>query len=119
MSAAVEMDDDALPSDLHAAGGFHELAVEVLGLGLAEAVQVVRQPAVAAVGDHGQGNVQIDVETDFAGQAVQVEEVHAAAQAVLDAVAAGVTQHQVAGADLRVVGQKQRERSRPRPPTAT
>src|SRR6266852_2945797 len=108
MGAAVEVDDDTVGGYLDPAGGFHELAIELLGLGLGKAVQLVGQPAVAAVGDHREGNVEIDVESDFTGQAIEVKEVHADAQAVLDAVAAGVAQHQVAWGDLEVVGQKQR-----------
>src|SRR5260370_35376512 len=89
MGAAVEVDDDTVGGYLDPAGGFHELAIELLGLGLGKAVQLVGQPAVAAVGDHREGNVEIDVESDFTGQAIEVKEVHADAQAVLDAVAAG------------------------------
>src|SRR6266850_8566501 len=101
------MHNDTVGVDLNSAGGFHELAVEFLGLGLVKAVQLVGQPAVAAVGDDREGNVEIYIESDFTGQAIEVEEVDADAQAVFDAVAAGVAQHQITGSDLEVVGEKQ------------
>ena len=108
VGAAVEVDDETARLDFDAAAGFDELAIEVLRLGLAEAVEFFGQPAVAAIGDNRQGHVQVDIESDLAGQAIEVEEVDADAQAVFDAVAADVAQHHVTGADVAVVGEKER-----------
>src|SRR5271170_2232222 len=102
MSAAVEMDEQTSRFDLDAAAGFDELAVEVLRLGLGEAVQLLGQPAVAAIGDDRQGHVEVDIEPDLAGQAIKVEEVDADAQAVFNAVAARVAQYDIACANVVV-----------------
>src|SRR5262249_31012354 len=88
--------------------GLHEPTVELFRLGLREAVQPRGQPAVAAVGQDGQRHVQIHVEADLTGQAVQVKEVDADPQGVLDAVPPRVAGDHVAAADLEVVGQAQR-----------
>ncbi len=91
MATPVEVNGDAvgLGSSLYA-GGLDESAVELLRVGLLEPIEARCQPSVATVGSHRQGGVEIDVQSHLAGQAVQVEEVHADAQATLNPIAAGV-----------------------------
>ncbi len=102
------MDREAVGPDLDAAGSLHKFAIEFLWFGLGEPMQFFGQPTVAAVGDHREGDVKIHVESDFARQAIEVEKVNTDAQAIFDAVAPGVAQHDVAGSDFGVVGQEQR-----------
>src|SRR5262249_20803273 len=75
---------------------------------LVEAVQLAGQPPVAAVGHNGQRHVHIDVEAHLTGQAVEVKEGDADAEAVFDAVPLGIADNQVAGRLGDVVGQEQR-----------
>src|SRR5580658_842196 len=107
MRPLVEMDDDRVLCDLDASARFHELAVEVFRLGFAEAVQLAGEPAVATVGDHREGDIDINVEPYLAGQAIEMEEVDADAETVFYAVAAGITEDEVAGSNLGVVRHKQ------------
>src|SRR5450759_5817683 len=107
MAATVEGNDEAVGLDRHGAGGLDEPPEELFRVGFLEALQSRRQPAVAAVGDHGQGGVEVDIETHLAGEAVEVEEVHADAQAALDPVAAGVADDRLAWGLLEVVGEEQ------------
>ena len=104
--------------DRHGPGGLDEPAVQLLRGGLLEALQSLAQPAVAAVGDHCQGRVEVDVQSHLAGQAVEVEEVHADAQAVLDPVAAGVADDQFRGVSSKWLERNSVGCSRPRPSTA-
>src|SRR3954447_10167035 len=107
MAPAVEGHRQAVVLDRHGPGGLDEPAVEALRIALLEAFQPRRQPAVATVGDHRQRGVEVDVQAHLAGQAVEVEEVHADAQATLDPVAAGVADDQLARGLLEVVGEEQ------------
>ena len=75
-------------ADANRPSGLDDLPAQSLGLRLGEAIQFARQSAIAPVGHHRQGRVQIDVERDFAGQAVEMEEVDPAPQRILDSVMA-------------------------------
>src|SRR5512135_1656240 len=108
MAPAVEGDAEAVVLDRHGPGGRDEPPVQLLRIGLREAAQSRRQPAIAAVGDHRQRGVEVDVQPNLAGQAVEVEEVHADPQAILDPVAARVADDQLARRLLEVVGEEQR-----------
>ena len=79
-----EVDVDLIRGDANRPAGLDDLAAEALGLRVAEAIPFARQPAIAPVGHDRQGRVQINVEGDFAGQAVEMEEVDPAAQGILD-----------------------------------
>ena len=57
-----------------------DLAAQPLGLRLGEAIQFARQPAIAPIGQDRQRRVQVGVEREFVGQAVEMEEVDAATQ---------------------------------------
>jgi hypothetical protein len=103
VAAAVEMDGDLFGGHFDVAGRDHELAIEVFGLRLGEAFEFAGQPSIAAMGDDGEDNIEVDVETHLAGEAIDMEEVDADAQAVLDAVAARVARHEVAWRDVGVV----------------
>jgi len=109
VAAAIEVDGDLFRGHFDVAGSFDELAVEVFGLGLGETFELARQPTVAAMGDDGEDDVEVDVETHLARQAIQVEEVDADAQAVLDAVATCVARHEVAWSNVGVVAHEQGE----------
>src|SRR5512135_50607 len=62
VAAPLEGDRDPVTLDLDCPSGLDEAAVQLLGRRLLEATQPRRQPAVAAVGDHRQRRVEIDVE---------------------------------------------------------
>src|SRR6266849_1326033 len=104
--ATVEADGDLLLGHADLACGLDELAKQVLRFRLRETLEPTCQPAIAAVGDHRQRDIEIDVETDLAGQTVEMEKVDADAETVLDAVAPRVAYHQVARRDVGVVTQK-------------
>lgn len=109
MAAAVEVDGDLFRGHFDVAGSFDELSVEIFGLGLGEAFELAGQPPVAAMGNDGEDDIEVDIETHLAGQAIQVEEVDADAQTILDAVAACVARHQVAWRNVGVVAHEQGE----------
>src|SRR3954470_23464718 len=108
MAPAVEHDRHPVILDGNRPGGLYVTAIELLRGGLLEALQPRRQPAVAAVGDHRQGGIEVDVQPHLAGQAIEVEEVHADPKAVLDPVAARVADDQLARRLLEVIGQEER-----------
>src|SRR4051812_20555837 len=54
VAPAVEADGEAVGLDRHDPGGLDEPTIELLRIGLLESAEPRRQPAVAAVGDHGQ-----------------------------------------------------------------
>jgi hypothetical protein len=109
VAAAIEVDGDLFRGHFDVAGSFDELSVEVFGLGLGEAFELAGEPTVAAMGNDGEDDVEVDVETHLARQAIQVEEVDADAQAVLNAVAARIARHKVAGGNVGVVAHEQGE----------
>ena len=106
--AAIEVDDDP-PARFHldGTGSLDELTVEPLGLRIAKAAQLVRQPAVASLGDDGEDCIQVHVQSHFACQTIQVEEIDAAAQRILNSVASSIVDDQVAGSARGIVGQEQ------------
>src|SRR3989304_6834233 len=90
VAAAVEQDSqDAMRHDLDLAAGLDELAGQLLGLGLLEAFEPASEPPVATVGDHSQGDVQVDVQANLTRQVIHVKEIHVRSKSVFDAVAAG------------------------------
>ena len=109
MRALVEMNDDRFLGDLDATARLDELAVEVFRLGLVEAVQSAGQPAIAAIGDHREGDIDIDIEPHLAGQAIEMEEVDADAETVFHGVAASISEDEIASGNLGVVRYKQGE----------
>src|SRR4051812_10489550 len=86
MAATVEDDDEAVVFDRQGAGGLDEPPEELFQVGFLEAFQSRRQPAVTSVGDHGQGGVEVDIEPHLAGEATELEEVHADTQPALDPI---------------------------------
>jgi len=104
--SAIELHHDPLRRHRDLTGGLHELAVQVLRLRFVEPLESAGQPAVTAVADHRERDIEIDVQADFAGQTIEMEKIHADAQAILDAVASRVTDHQIARCDVGVVGEK-------------
>ena len=61
VGAAVEADDDFLTMHAKVAAGLDELSVEMFGFHGGAALQALREPAVAAVGQDGQDDVGVDV----------------------------------------------------------
>ena len=104
----LEVDVDLIFGDANRPAGLDDLPAQPLGLRLGEAIQFARQPAIAPVGQDRQGRIQIDVERDFAGQAVEMEEVDAAPQRILDPVAARVARDDLPSGLVEVVGQDER-----------
>ena len=107
MAAAFEGDSDPFFLDQYRPSGLDEAAVELLGCGLSVSPQPRRQPAVTTVGNHSQRRIQVDVEPYLAGQAIEMEEVHADAQAILDAVATRVADDQLTRCLIEVIGDEQ------------
>src|SRR3990172_25465 len=109
MSAPVEVYHDPPPRfNLDGSRSLHELAIDPFGFRVPKAMQLVGQPTVTAVGQYRQDRVQVYVQSDFAGQTVQVEEIDAAPQRVFHSVAPGIIHDQLARTDREVVGQEER-----------
>jgi hypothetical protein len=77
----LEPHEDAPRLHFHLTARLDELALGLLRGGLVEPAKVVCQPAVAPVGQHCQGHVQVNIQPHLTGQAVEVKEVDAGAQA--------------------------------------
>ena len=58
------------------------LAVKRLRFRLLEATQLTRQPTITPMGQHRHGDVQVDVQTHFAAQTIQMKEVDAGAETI-------------------------------------
>jgi len=83
---------------------FHKLAIELFGFRFVKAMQLRGQPPVAPMGKHRQGHVHIDVEPHLTGQTVEVKEIDADAEAILDAIASSVAGYEVPCTGIEVVG---------------
>ena len=77
MATLVEMHHNTIGLDLDHSAGFHKLAIQLFRRRLGEAMKLRGQPAVAAIGQDSQGNVEIGVETHLAGQVVEMKKVDA------------------------------------------
>ena len=97
----------------------HALARQLLGRSGVKAAQLLGAPAIAPIGPYRPGGVKIPRESHLTRHPIEVKDMHAAPQPVLDAIAAGVAHHQRPRPRLRVGGQAQRRRrtaqSRDRP----
>jgi len=100
--ALVEADHYPIGLNFHLTARLDEPAVQLLRLDFLQTTQPRGQPTVTAVRQHGQGYVQVHVQADLARQAVQVEEVDADTQGVLDTIPPGIAGDQVSGADLDI-----------------
>src|SRR6516165_10798030 len=80
MAAALEGDANPIVLDRYRPSGLDEAAVKMLGRGLLVTPEPRCEPAVTAVGDHGQCHIEVDVKPHLARQAVEMKEVHADAQ---------------------------------------
>src|SRR5712691_1134862 len=87
---------------------FHEFARQLFGRSGVKASQLLGEPAVATVGQDSHGGVKIHIESNLTRQTIEVKEIHADPQPVLDAIAASVAHNQRPRTLLRVVGQEQR-----------
>ena len=96
---AVERDEKFIAPDGEGAAGFDELAIELFGLHRGAAVEALGEPTVAAIGQDGQADVGVDVEADFAGQAVEVEGVDVDGRVVFDGITAEVAGDDVAATE--------------------
>jgi hypothetical protein len=94
VAALVDVHDDPFRLDFDHTPCFHEFAVQLFGRSGVEAAQLLGQPALATIGQHGHGGVEIDVESHFTRQTIDVKEIHANPQPVLDAIASGVAYDQ-------------------------
>jgi hypothetical protein len=108
VAALVEVNDHLLVGRLDRAPRLDEAAVQLLGRGFLETSQLLAQPTVASIGKDGHSDVEVDIESHLARQAIQMKEVHADPQTVFDAVAPRVPDDQVASCLLEVVREKQR-----------
>ena len=86
---------------------FHKLALELFGLRFVKARQLRGQPPVASMRKHCQGHVHIHVEPPLTGQTVEVKEIDANAEAILNTIAPGVAGDEIAGTGVEVVGHKE------------
>ena len=107
MAALVEVHDDPCRLDFDHTPCFHALAVQWCGRRGVKAAQLLGQPALATLGQPGPGGVESDVESYCARQTIDVKDMHAQPQPVLDAMASGVAYDQCPRALLGVVGQEQ------------
>ena len=94
VTAFVKAHDDPFLLNLDYATGFHEFAKQLFRRGGFKPMQLLGQPALATVGQNGQHCIQINIETHFAGQTIEVKEVDAAAEGVFNTIASGVTDNQ-------------------------
>src|SRR5262245_60003714 len=86
---------------------FHEFAIQLFGRSGVKATQLLGQPAIATIGQYSHGGVEIDVESYFPRQTIDVKEIHANPQPVLDAMASSVAYDQRPRTLLGVVGPEQ------------
>jgi hypothetical protein len=91
VAAPIEGHHNLVVFNSHSSARFDEPTIELFRRRLVETPELRRQPAVTAIGDHSQRGVEVDVETHFTYEAIQVEKVDADAQSVLNSVSAGVT----------------------------
>ena len=110
MAALVEVHDDPFRLDFDHTSCFHEFAIQLFGCSGVKAAQLLGQPALATLGQHRHGGVEIDVKAPCTRQTIEVKAMHADPQPVLDAIASGVTHQQRPGTLLSVVGPEQRRR---------
>jgi hypothetical protein len=93
-TAFVKAHDNPIPLNFDCAARLHEFAKELFRRGRFKAAQLLGQPALTTVGQNGQRRIQINVETHFAGQTIEMKEVDAAAESVFNTIASGVTDNQ-------------------------
>ena len=68
----VEGDDEFFSANGEMAAGFDEFAVKLFGFHAFAALESLREPSVTAVGEHGQDDIGVDVQTHFAGEAIEI-----------------------------------------------
>src|SRR5215475_8888310 len=107
VAALVEVDDDPFRLDFDHTTCFHAFAIQLFGRSGVKASQLLGQPAIAPIGQYSHSGVEVDVESHFARQTIEVKEIHADPQPVLDAIASGVADDQCPRTLLEVVGQEQ------------
>jgi hypothetical protein len=82
-------------------------------------MKLLGQPAVAAIGQDGQGSVQIDIESHFPGETIEVKEVDADTERVLNPMASGIANNQRPCPVFGILDKNRVGCSRPKPVTAT
>jgi hypothetical protein len=82
MAAFVKAHHNPLLLNLDYASGFHEFAIQLFRRSGFKTMELLGQPAVAAVGQNGQRSIQIDIEPHFTGQTIEVKEVDADTECV-------------------------------------
>ena len=107
MSPFVKMYYKTVSLDFARSPGFHELAIELFGLRFVKTLPLRGQPAVAPMRQHCQGHVYIHVEPHLTGQTVEVKDIDAAAEAILDAMPAGIAENEGSGTGIEVGGPKE------------
>ena len=107
VAALVEVHDDSFRLDFDHTPCFHEFAIQLFGRSGVKTSQLLGQPAIATIGQYGHGGVEIDVESYFTRQTIDMKEIYANPQPVLDAIASGVAYDQCPRTLLGVVGQEQ------------
>lgn len=76
MGAPRQQDADAAVGDRDVCRRVEEAAEDLPRLGVREAVQVLAEQSVEPRGDHGEGDVEVDLHRHRRGERVDVEEVH-------------------------------------------
>ena len=107
MAAFVKAHYDPFLLNLDYATGFHEFAKQVFRRGGFKPMQLLGQPAVATVGQNGQHGIQINIEPHLTSETIEVKEVDADTECVLNTVASGVAPDQRPRTLFGVIGQKQ------------
>ena len=104
MGPVVKMHHTPVGLDCELSPGFHALARELLGLRCVTAIPLRGQPSVAPLRKHRQGHVHSHVAPHCTGQTGEGQDMDAAAEAVLDAMASGGASDAVPCTAVEVVG---------------
>src|SRR4029453_17995728 len=107
VSPFVKMHHNPVGLHFELSPSFHELAIELFGLRFVKAMQLRGQPPVAPMRKNCQGHVHIHVEPHLTGETVEVKEIDADAEAILNTIASGVAGDEVSGTGVEVVGHKE------------
>src|SRR6266540_3554033 len=110
VGASFEADGDGVAVVDDGARGFQEAALQGVGGGGVVAGQSGAEGGQQGLGQHGEHDVEVDVEVDGAGQGVGAEGADDLGQALFDGHAAGVLGDQGLEAGVAVVGDDDRGR---------
>ena len=106
VAALVAMHDKPFRLEVADTRCVHTLAIPLCGRSGVQASQLLGEPAIATMGQYGQGGVTLSMESSLTRHTSEVQAMHAAPQPVCDAMAAGGAHHQRPRPLLGVVGEE-------------